>query len=173
MPHILRWGKVNRKLDLNATIKDQTAGIDLSYTVSGRLEKTYEQRDLALLSRAVHKIAFESLVWQIFVGGAQNAPDVFSDLFNPVRDWARWGQPYGNIRPVLRRPNPVISTDWSVEVWRFDQNIGVQLNLFADLYSVSLTSPKDTVMQDLKRWVEQKSDDMWVIGKQMTTLKKM
>ena len=76
---------------MNATIKDQTAGIDLSYTVSGRLEKTYEQRDLALLSRAVHKIAFESLVWQTFVGGAQNAPDVFSDLFNPVRDWARWG----------------------------------------------------------------------------------
>src|SRR6266568_6357120 len=49
-------GKVNRNLGLNATIKDQTLGIDISHTMSGRLEKNYEQRDLALLSRAVHKI---------------------------------------------------------------------------------------------------------------------
>jgi hypothetical protein len=166
-------GKVNRKLDLNATIKDQTVGIDISYAVSGRLEKAYEQRDPALLSRAVHKVAFESLVWQIFVGGLQNPPDVFSELFNPVRDWARWGQPHGSVRPVLRRPNPVISTNWNVQAWRFDQNFGVQLNLFADWYSVSLTSPKDTVMQDLKQWVEQKSDDMWVITEKMTALKKL
>jgi hypothetical protein len=73
----------------------------------------------------------------------------------------------------MRRPNPVISTDWSVQVWRFDQHFGGQLNLFADWYSVNLTSSKDTVMQDLKRWVEQKSDDTWVIAEQMTALKKM
>jgi len=166
-------GKVNRNLGLNADIKEQTVGINVSYTVSGRLEKTYEPRDLALLSRAVHKIAFESFVWQIFVKGMDNSPNVFSDCFNPVRDWTRWGQPHGSVRPVLRRPNPAISTNWNVQAWRFDQHFGVQLNFFADWYAVSLTSPKETVMPDLQHWVGEKADDMWVIAEKMTALKKL
>jgi hypothetical protein len=166
-------GKVNRRLDLNANIKDQSIGIDVSNTVSGRLEKTYNLRDLALLSRAVHKIAFESFVWHMFVEGKENPPDVFSDLFNPVRDWARYGQPHGSVRPVLRRPHPSFSPNWDVQTWRFSQDFGVQLNLFGDWYAVSLTSSTDSVVSDLNRWVEQKLDDMWLIAEKMTALKSL
>lgn len=113
-------GRVNRDLKLNITVKDQTLGLDAAYTVAGRLEKVYTGKELALLSRAVHKVAFESVAGQIFVGGGlQNPPDLFSDAFDPVRAWAREGQPHGLVRPVLRRPNPTISLNWSVQLWKF------------------------------------------------------
>jgi HNH endonuclease len=163
-------GKIKRDLNLNTNIEEQTIRIDFSNIVSGRLEKTYQQRDLAFLSRAVHKIAFESFVWQVFVGGNENPPDVFSDLFNPVRDWARFGKPHGSVRPVVRRPHKVISTTWTAETWSFSQDFAVQLNLFFDWYAVSLTSPKNSVMLDLSRWIQPKSDDMWVIAEKMTPL---
>lgn len=105
-------GGVNCHLDLKLDIKDQKIGINITQSVSGQLEKTYERRDLALLSRAVHKIAFESLAWQIFVRGLANPPDLYSTRFDVIRKWAREGQPFPRVRPVLRRPHPSISTNW-------------------------------------------------------------
>jgi len=165
-------GNVNRDLKLNATIKGQTLGLDVSYAVSGRLEKIYSTKELSFLSRAVHKVALESLAWQIYVGGGLlNPPDLFSDAFDPARVWARDGQPHGSVRPVLRRPNPVISFQWGVQGWKFVDGFGVQLNLFADFYAVNLTSSPQSVLQDLREWVGETAQDMWVVGEKMGQLK--
>jgi hypothetical protein len=162
-----------RHLDLKVQVKDQALEIDISHTITGRLIKNYNLRDLALLSRAVHKIAFESLAWQVFDRRIENQPDLFSTLFNPVRAWAREGQPHGSVRPVLRRPNSAISPDWHVQLWKFENDFVVQVNLFADWYAVSLTSPSERVAQDLRQWVGTVADDMWIIGEKMVGLNKL
>jgi hypothetical protein len=166
-------GGVNRHLDLKIAIKDQKIGINVTHSLSGLLERRYERRDLALLSRALHKIAFESLAWQIFVPGLANPPDLYSAHFDVVRKWTREGQPFQKVRPVLRRPHPAISNKWDVQTWSFGADLGLQVNLFADWYAVSLTSAPDEALKDLRKWVGAAADDMWVLGETLTALKKV
>lgn len=54
-----------------------------------RSDPEYKQSELGILSRAVHKITFEYLMWQICNGYEDGGDqlDFFSDIFNPVRDW--------------------------------------------------------------------------------------
>src|SRR5205814_6252495 len=59
----------------------------------------YDARTIAALSRAVHKIAFEALAESVFVSGSPQLPDLFDAAFNPVRRWAREGQPPNPVRP--------------------------------------------------------------------------
>jgi hypothetical protein len=71
--------------------------------------KDYDKRSLALFSRAVHKVAFESLAHSLFVGtgkefeieGLKNI-DMFGQSFKVIRNWVRYGQPQHSVRTVLR-----------------------------------------------------------------------
>lgn len=72
-------------------------GVD--YMSKGTMVREYEGRHLIALSRAAHKIAFESVAWRLYVHGFDGpAIDLFDARFDPVRRWAREGvppNPYG------------------------------------------------------------------------------
>jgi hypothetical protein len=163
-----------RDLKLNVDLRQAEFTVDIACTIKGKLTKGYTKRALALLSRAVHKIAFESLAWSVFVEGPEADLDLFSDQFEPVRLWACEGQPYGTVRPVFRKPNPTISRDYSIRCWKFDKAVGIELMLFADWYGVSLTSTADNVLSGLVGWVGPNADDKtWCITEGICAVKKL
>jgi len=132
--------------------------------------KNYDSRALALLSRAVHKIAFESLAWIIFVKGRYEDIDVFDDSFDAIRRWSRYGEPQSSVRPVLRLQRfEVVKFQWEFRLWRFDNWLGGELDLFGDWYGVSLTSLPDKAGEDLKDGVQRTKFDhpVWYVGKKL------
>jgi hypothetical protein len=72
--------------------------------VVAEVRKEFSARGLIFLSRAVHKIALEAIAWNTFVKGNSDPVDVFSTDFNPIRDWARRGEPQRTVRPFLWCP---------------------------------------------------------------------
>jgi hypothetical protein len=159
-----------RKLDLKANIHGSTLDLDVAYTIEGRLTRDYSQRQLKLLSRAIHKIAFEGLAWTVYVKGLPEPPDPFSPAFDPLRAWARRGEPQNSVRPVLRRAGPTISSGWETRVWKHGDDFGVELNLFGDWYAVSATSGPSRALGDLRAWVGLEIEDVWVISDTLSLL---
>jgi len=160
-------GKINKHLVIKGHLDEQKLSVDLSYKISGTMVKEYNPRSLQFLSRAVHKIAFESLAWNMYVEGHESPLDLLSPMFDPVRDWARWGQPTGSVRPVIRKPAVEIKHEWKHEVWKFGEHFGVELNLFGDWYSVSLTSVPQSTLADLVTWVDSSAQGVWYIGNKL------
>lgn len=148
-----------RDLNLAVNLRSGDLVVDIGYTIKGRLVRKYSKRDLGFLSRAIHKIAFESLAWSLFVGECREGFDLFSDDFNPVRSWAREGQPYGSVRPVLRKPSPTFARDFSQTCWKFGSAVGIELMLFADWYGVTLTSRPGAALADLVGWLGPNADE--------------
>ena len=58
--------EVQRNMITTAKLSSDTFTADIKYCIEGRISKVYELREKAFLSRAVHKIAFESLAWSRF-----------------------------------------------------------------------------------------------------------
>ena len=162
--------EVLRDFKLNAGLNDHLLQVDVAYTIKGSMTKHYDQRSLSMLSRAVHKIGFESLAWHIFCAGSGPQIDLFSDTFGPVRRWARDGQPMSVIRPVLRRPSQKISENWESRVWRNSDGLAIELKIFADWYALSLTSDSTSALADLRQWISQAPDDTWVITDRIAPL---
>ncbi|MFC1969650.1 hypothetical protein ACFLVV_00335 [Chloroflexota bacterium] len=141
--------------------------------------KDYRRRDLAFLSRAVHKIAFETLAHNQFVGtGIQRYRkesgdiDIFDRSFNVIRNWVRRGEPHSSVRPALRiqrfeeaKTEKQLS-QWGGEAHYFKQGIYHALNLFNDWYIMSLTSLPDRVENDLKSWMKTQEfhNTVWMVG---------
>ena len=166
-------GKITRSMHLDANVSSNNFTVDIQYGISGRLSKTYTRRELAFLSRAVHKIAYETLAWTIFVKGINTEIDIYSDEFNPVRNWSRGGSPVNRVRPVVRRQSfDKVSTEWSCSLWKFSNFIGIELNLFGDWYVVSLTSPVDRAEDDLRENIDASKQraPAWVIGEDLKPL---
>jgi len=161
-----------RDLKLDVDLQNHKLGVHVAYTIKGKLEKEYSKKDLAFLSRAIHKIAFEPLAWNTFVSAAKPTVDLFSTDFDPVRHWAREGQPHGSVRAVLRKPNPTISTNYSIRCWTFGKVVGIELMLFADWYGVSLTSTPDQALSDLVGWIGPKADaKTWCITEEICAIR--
>ena len=160
---------VNRALDVHALLKGQEVNLDVSYTIRGRISRQYSPRNLAALSRAVHKIAFESLAWVLYVKGIETPFDPFSAQFHAVREWARKGRPRSSVRPVLRRMGE-ISHQWEHRIRRFGQELGIELNLFGDWYGVNLTSPHSQALSNLQVWAGQEANGVWYIGNSLSIL---
>lgn len=148
--------------------------------------KDYDQKALAVLSRAVHKISFESVAHNLFVGTglvthSKEMPDVdiFDRRFDAIRDWGRNGKPQNSVRPVLRiqkfdeveRQEQL--WDWGGRVVRFQGCIYYELNLFHDWYIVSLTSPTNEVEGDLMNWLEkgETNRQVWMVGDTLQLIK--
>ncbi|MDH4367203.1 MAG: hypothetical protein OEV57_03595 [Dehalococcoidia bacterium] len=141
--------------------------------------KDYRRTDLAFLSRAIHKIAFETLAHHQFVGTGirRNRKelgdiDVFDREFDVIRTWVRRGEPQSSVRPALRiqrfdqaKTKEQLSR-WGGEAHYFRQGILYALNLFNDWYIVSLTSPPDRVENDLRSWrkTQEFPNTVWMVG---------
>ena len=173
---------VERKLDWAAEVSTtRTLNLDIEYTIKGQISKLYTPKNLTFLSRAVHKIAFESLAWGVFVKGTHEYKDVdvFDSRFNYIRKWSRYGEPQNNIRPMLRRQRPDLmipdqnkKPEFGYELHkRGADSLVVSLNLFGDIYGVSLTSSPDTVGNDLKNWASKPRDyPVWFMGEEFIAL---
>jgi hypothetical protein len=141
--------------------------------------KDYRRRDLAFLSRAVHKIAFETLAHNQFIGtGIQRYRkesgdiDIFDRKFNVIRTWVRRGEPQSSVRPALRiqrfgeaKTEKQLS-QWGGEAHYFQEGIYYALNLFNDWYIMSLTSLPDRVENDLRSWrkTQEFHNTVWMVG---------
>jgi hypothetical protein len=117
-------------------------------------EKEYDQHKLALLSRAVHKLAYETLAYMLFVGTGtintnENDIEVFGNEFDAIRKWARYGQPIKTNRPFVRFYN--IDENRSKEelysityhLCNFNNWLRMEMDLCGDCYIVNLTSPSN------------------------------
>lgn len=78
-------------VDLRVSRNRLEPGVELG--IHGRVARDFDPRSLALLSRAVHKLAFENLAWSVRVKGLAGIPPLPSRTFDPVREWARRGAP--------------------------------------------------------------------------------
>ncbi len=155
-----------RAMNLAVNIRGDTREIamDVDYAVRGRLVRTYSVKDLAFLSRAIHKIAFEALAWAVFVQGLDAPPDLFSSQFNAVRAWAREGQPLSQVRPVIRQHSGEVHPTFSQGIVGYGDYIGVEMDLFGDWYATSLTSKPEEAFDRLRAYVAQGVENRWCIS---------
>jgi len=181
---------VHRIAHIEAEVSTNRITLTTQYEIEGqpneskevrtiRKSKDYDQKALAFLSRAVHKIAFESVAHNLFVGTGLRTQskqmgdvDVFDPGFNVIRQWVRNGKPQHSVRPVLRfqefgeveRQEQL--WEWGGRMVLFQQCIYYELNLFHDWYIVSLISPANRVKADLVNWLKQgkPNHQVWMVG---------
>lgn len=186
---------VHRDVHVDIEVSDNKVTVNTKYEIRGQPHKAYESRaippkskdydsrSLALLSRAFHKIAFESLAHSLFVGEGLNFVnvdlnniDIFDRSFETIRKWARYGEPYDLVRPVLRLQKEVKTQkellEWGGRLSYFQQWFRYELNLFGDWYIMSITSPSDKVDNDLRCWLERTkfSHPVWMVGDKLYQL---
>lgn len=75
---------IHRSLGLDLKLQGNRVELGVSTTLSGTIAHDYTHRDLQFLSRAIHKIAFESLAWQLYVAESK-APKHLPTLDPPRR----------------------------------------------------------------------------------------
>jgi hypothetical protein len=127
--------------------------------------QVYKRKDVALFSRAIHKVAFESLVhYQMTSEPKIPNLDLFAELFEPIRQWVRYGQPQGKVRPLARRVATPITREWQPLFRRVDQHLAVELRLYADWFYVSLTSTHNQVEEHLRQWYSGNAECIWLIA---------
>ena len=162
-----------RSLNLKTHLKEKGMTLDVSYSIQGQLNRQYSLKDMQRLSRAIHKIAFESLAWSLYVRGDDKDVqehstrlDVYSSTFEPIRAWARRGIPQNSVRPVLRRPATTLAVEWEVRQWAFPKFLAAEISLFGDWYAVALTSDHSKALEHLRstRVPTGKDENIWVIG---------
>ena len=184
---------VHRAAHMAAEISANRITLTTQYEIEGqankpnevrtiRESKDYDQRALAFLSRAAHKIAFETVAHNLFVGTGLTSRskgtgdmDVFDPSFNVIRDWVRHGKPQHSVRPALRiqkfdevkRQEQL--GEWGGIISVVQEWTCCELNLFHDWYIVSLTSPANKVKGDLVNWLEERKPNhqVWMVGDQL------
>jgi len=166
-------GSVERNLHCDIEISPKNMKLNVRYCIKGGIVKTYQKRELALLSRALHKIAFENLAWAMINKRIQENIDILDPRFEPVRKWSRYGEPTNHIRPVVRMLTTDVKPQWEFRLWKFGGDIGAELNLFGDWYAVSLTSSHAKAQDDLKQWVGSSRSNyhIWCIGEDLSLIK--
>ena len=187
---------VHRIANMEAEVSPNRVNIVIKYEITGQPDKPndvrviekskdYDSRALALLSRAVHKLAFESLAHSLFVKSGLKFEhidlkniDIFDSRFNSVRKWVRYGKPQRCVRSVLRLQKfDEIKTQeelfqWGGELRYFQQWFRYELNLFGDWYIMSLTSPAYKVDGDLRSWAARTkfTQSVWMVGNKLYPL---
>jgi len=161
---------VQKSVNVSANIAKNQVSLNVAYEIKGSMSRSYTPGPLSFLSRAIHKVAFECLAYEVFVKGIESPPDLFSPQFEHVRLWAREGQPRSFARPVLRRMPQKLSTEWEFRMWKFEEDIGFEIRMFGDWYGVSLTSLHTETLNHLRKWVGSQTKDVWYISDSMVKL---
>jgi hypothetical protein len=187
---------VRRAAHITAEVFTNTITVTTKYEIEGqpnkrnevrtiRKSRNYDQRALAFLSRAVHKIAFESVAHNLFVGTGLKKQskelgdiDLFDPCFNVIRTWVRYGEPQHWVRPALRIQR-FDEVERQEQLWEWGGKLGVfqdwiyyELNLFHDWYIMSLTSPPDKVKGDLVNWFAKRKPKhhVWTVGDKLESV---
>lgn len=144
---------VDRNLIIDAKLTNKHFDVHISYSVSGQMHIEYDKRRESKFSRALHKIAFEAYVWQ-FVSKQlpPDASDPFSECFNHIKQWSRYGQPHGKMRPYVRMPAKALANSWEMSIFQYSDHLGLDMRLYGDCFAVSLTSPSELTGLHLQSW---------------------
>ena len=174
-------GGINRIARFNVGIQSNILTVDIEYEIKGqpsrqqelrllKKSKTYQYRDFAFLSRAIYKIAFETLCWQVFVKGEHKEIDVFDSAYDYVRCWSRYGKPHGCVRPFLRTQNPQQIKHFFGTV--LYESGTVVLNLFGDVFVLPLIGSNDEIGGVIKDWVKSREPQttFWYVGEKMSAI---
>lgn len=178
---------VHRTAHITATVSANRITVATQYEIEGQPDKPsevrtitrskrYGRRGLAFLSRAVHKIAFESVAHNLFVGTGvgtlskeMEGMDILDHRFNVIRDWVRYGEPQHSVRPALRILK-LGEVKRQEQLWQWGGKVGgfqgwtyYELNLFNDWYVMSLTSPANKVKSDLVNWLGKRKPNHQVL----------
>jgi hypothetical protein len=146
-------GSVDRDLKIDATLSGQHYSVDIGYAIRGQIRVDHDGRREAKLSRALHKLAFESYVWQLISGALPaSAPSPSSSYFEPIRSWTRHGQPSGAIRAYVRMPARALSVDWEMRTVQYEEHLASDMRLYGDCFAVSLTSQSKDAGVHLRSW---------------------
>lgn len=181
---------VHRNAHIAAQVSANRITVTTRYEIEGqsskpdevriiRKSKSYGKRGLAFLSRAVHKIAFETVAHHLFVGtGVEHQSretadmNIFDPGFDVIRHWVRAGKPQHSVRPALCIQK-FDEVERQEQLWEWRGKLGVfhdwiyyELNLFHDCYIMSLTSPANKVEGDLVNWFKKRkpSYQVWMVG---------
>jgi hypothetical protein len=160
---------VNWSLNLGVDFQPNAATFDVDLHISGRMVREYDLRRLAFLSRAVHKIGLEHLAYVFRDGSLPPELDPRSSRFDVTREWARYGQPYGKVRAVLRRPGTRSDASWHVEVWGHGDEVDLQIELFGDWYAVTLTADPANAESHL-RSLTRGGANVWIIAESVLSV---
>lgn len=144
---------VVREINLDLKIANNTIELDVDYRITGKIKKEYNRRSVAKVSRAIHKISFESFVLQHLQNeGRAGEENPFYPKFDHLKKWTREGQPRHKVRPFVRMPAKQVDTGWDVAFYQFGNDLAGQLRFFGDWFAVSLTSPPEQVEENLRDW---------------------
>lgn len=160
-----RIGTAHRSLNLNPRREGEDSLVDVTYTIQGTMRRPDDGRTQALISRAIHKMAFESLAWAVHFKDGVDFVDVLDPAFDPVRRWVREGQPQRPVRPVVWRPGAVTDHRWETVTWHYEgrRHWGVELRLFWPWFGVSLTSEAAVAGSHLEQWSGMRDGRQWFV----------
>ena len=154
-----------KSLHLRTRIEGETVTFSATGDVSGEVNVTYDRRARSLLSRAVHKMVFESFAWTVYVKGVSSTRDPLDSAFDSVRAWVKRGEPSETVIPVIRRPSRALRLDWEHRIWTLDDNIDVEFRFLGEWWGASLTaSASDAPARLAERIGENAPPDAWIIG---------
>jgi HNH endonuclease len=147
-----------------------TMRFHVEHTLKGIMDERYDARKLIILSRVVHKIAFESLAWFLLEHDKRmpdgTAVDLYSESFRAIRRWARFSE--GRVRPFLRWPPesavsaPAMST--------VDTDIVFHGLILGDGYAAVVTGPNDQALSVLDTWAPKNVGNVIAVGRDLTGL---
>ncbi len=137
--------------------------LDLRRPIVGRYELTYNIRRLRLLSRAVHKLLFESVAWHVYVKGHAESVDLFDPVFDHVRRWVRRGEPQGAARPWLwQQTSGKLPQSWRVyPLYQVGRRGFTIVRLLGNSFLADLTSKNDDVLSSLSE--SQPAEDIFCL----------
>ena len=186
-------------IHMDIKLSDYKVSVSTKYEIKGQPSKAFEDRDilpkskvydiksLAIFSRAVHKISFESLAHSLFVKydfkvvnlDLMKDVDIFAHSFNAIRRWVRYGEPNSTVRPILRFftfgeiKNQKELYEWEFYFIHFQNWFGMEIHLYGDCYVVSLTSLNDKVQDDLINSLNQVNANrqVFIVSNKMKLLK--
>lgn len=148
-------------IHLGIRIRENALHVEVTTAVKGDFTADYTPRRLTLLSRAVHKVAFEGLAWGMYVSHSQTTlvvVDPLSSQFDHIRAWVKMGVPQRSVRPFFQ---PADLTDFAripatfgPTVYARPSSIIVQYRDGFAWYGVTLTSPPERALRDLEEWGE-------------------
>lgn len=148
-------------IHLGIRIGENALRVEVTTAVKGILTANYTPRRFALLSRAVHKVAFEGLAWGMYVPHSQTTPvivDPLSRYFDHVRAWVKMTKPQRSVRPFFQPADLTgyakIPATFGPTVYARSSSIVVQYRDGFAWYAVTLTSPPERALRDLEEWGE-------------------
>jgi len=132
-----------------------------------KCQKSYKRRELAFLSRAVYKIAFEYFAYSIFAENDKQitlegkkliqSADIFDDKYSYVREWVKEGSSQTMIREFLiffSFGQKATIDDWYQNfVWYYDINDQqvFLMDLYGLCFAADLTSEPLVVKDNLMK----------------------